>query len=446
MRRRIHGSTLTLATVLAGLCPAATGMQQARPSTPGGVPAEIHLQGLGGPGTQPFTAGTTCLASLEDQAGGGCLKACSIPTAGLLFPYPGIDNTFGGAAFVGGGRNNQATGPHATVTGGRDNLATGYYTTVGGGLDNEASGATDIIGGGSFNQATGGGATVGGGNFNYATGFRSTIAGGGNNRAFGFKSTIGGGEQNSASARYSAVLGGWSNDASGGYASVGGGWDNDADAYYATVGGGKNNTASGRSSTVAGGAANLAYGNLSATVGGGVNAAMGDFSLAAGRRAKADHDGSFVWGDSQVVDKTSSAADEFNVYCSGGARFFTNSAATTGVLIAPGGGSWSSVSDRASKENLLPVQPRAVLEGVVSLSLSTWNYRDQDDSIRHMGPMAQDFRAAFGLGVSDELIDTVDPDGVALAAIQGLHALVREQEAEIETLRERLGRLEARQN
>ena len=59
--------------------------------------------------------------------------------------------------------------------------------------------------------------------------------------------------------------------------------------------------------------------------------------------------------------------------------------------------------------------------------------------------MAQDFHAAFGLGVSDKLIDTIDPDGVALAAIQGLHALVEENEmrlaekdAEIAELREQV--------
>ena len=54
-----------------------------------------------------------------------------------------------------------------------------------------------------------------------------------------------------------------------------------------------------------------------------------------------------------------------------------------------------------------------------------------------MRPMAQDFHAAFGLGVSDKLIDTIDPDGVALAAIQGLHALVQEKDAEIAELRSR---------
>ena len=66
------------------------------------------------------------------------------------------------------------------------------------------------------------------------------------------------------------------------------------------------------------------------------------------------------------------------------------------------------------------------------MPLSTWNYKAQDDSIRHMGPMAQDFHAAFGLGVSDKLIDTVDTDGVALAAIQGLHDLAQEREVELD--------------
>ena len=171
---------------------------------------------------------------------------------------------------------------------------------------------------------------------------------------------------------------------------------------------------------------------------------MGNYSFAAGRFATANHSGAFVWADTQLgVNKTSSLADEFNVYCTGGARFFTNSGATTGVLLAPGGGSWSAVSDRDSKENVEPVDGRAVLERLVALPLATWNYKAQDDSIRHMGPMAQDFHAAFGLGVSNKLIDTIDPDGVALAAIQGLHVLVQERDAEIAELRERLERLEA---
>jgi len=101
------------------------------------------------------------------------------------------------------------------------------------------------------------------------------------------------------------------------------------------------------------------------------------------------------------------------------------------VLLAAGGNSWSAVSDRAAKEHFEPVDVRAVLDAVAAMPITTWNYKTQGDTVRHMGPMAQDFRAAFGLGVSDKLIDTIDPDGVALAAIQGLNEIVAAKDAEI---------------
>ncbi len=59
-----------------------------------------------------------------------------------------------------------------------------------------------------------------------------------------------------------------------------------------------------------------------------------------------------------------------------------------------------------------------------------------------MGPMAQDLYAAFGLGDSDKSICTIDADGVALAAIQGLHEIVKEKDAEIAEMRARLAKLE----
>jgi hypothetical protein len=61
-----------------------------------------------------------------------------------------------------------------------------------------------------------------------------------------------------------------------------------------------------------------------------------------------------------------------------------------------------------------------VLAKVAAMPVMTWNYRTQDESIRHIGPTAQDFRAAFGLGENNKTISTIDPSGVALAAIQGL--------------------------
>lgn len=83
-------------------------------------------------------------------------------------------------------------------------------------------------------------------------------------------------------------------------------------------------------------------------------------------------------------------------------------------------------SDRNAKEDFTPVNARLVLEKVVGLPITEWHYRTQKES-RHIGPMAQDFRAAFGLGRDEKHITSVDADGVALAAIQGLNAKLEEQ-------------------
>ena len=109
--------------------------------------------------------------------------------------------------------------------------------------------------------------------------------------------------------------------------------------------------------------------------------------------------------------------------------------------MAPGGGSWTSVSDRNAKENFKPVNATEVLEKVAALPLSNWNYKSQDANIRHLGPMAQDFKAAFGLGESDKGITTIDADGVALAAIQGLNQKLEERNSEIRELKQELAQL-----
>lgn len=93
-------------------------------------------------------------------------------------------------------------------------------------------------------------------------------------------------------------------------------------------------------------------------------------------------------------------------------------------------------SDATRKRNAQPVDPDAVLEGVARLPIERWQY-DNDDAY-HLGPMAQDFSAAFGLGVNDRTIATVDGDGVALAAIQALHRRVEELTAQLEALHRQL--------
>ena len=94
-------------------------------------------------------------------------------------------------------------------------------------------------------------------------------------------------------------------------------------------------------------------------------------------------------------------------------------------------------SDRNLKENFASVSPREVLEKVAALPISRWNFKG-DAATPHVGPMAQDFHAAFSLGTDDKHIATVDADGVALAAIQGLNEKVESGKQKTETRMEKL--------
>ncbi len=105
------------------------------------------------------------------------------------------------------------------------------------------------------------------------------------------------------------------------------------------------------------------------------------------------------------------------------------------------GSSWINASDRNLKEGFRPVDPEAVLDKVVALPVQTWSYKAQPEQ-QHLGPVAQDFRAAFGLGGDDRSIATVDESGVALAAIQGLNQKLEQKQAQVLELQRRVERLE----
>ena len=90
-----------------------------------------------------------------------------------------------------------------------------------------------------------------------------------------------------------------------------------------------------------------------------------------------------------------------------------------------------SSSDRALKENFASVDPDDVLEAVRRLPVQTWNYTAESASVRHIGPMSQDFAAAFGVGPDDRHITAVDANGVCLAAIKALAGQVEELEAKL---------------
>jgi hypothetical protein len=375
--------------------------------------------------------------------GDRALRLEPVQLAGI--PHPNViggspDNSISASArsatIAGGGRAlsgdpssaNEVLGTWGTVGGGGGNTARDT-ATVGGGRSNSA-GPEATVGGGRNNSAGAGGATIAGGSNNTAgPNGLTTVGGGFGNTASGFEATVGGGRDNTAG-------GGGPTSPGGTNATVGGGLRNTASGGQATVGGGSDNTASGADATVAGGHRNTASAN---------------FSFAAGRRAVAQHSGAFVWTDSNDFVLGSQQANQFNARATGGVRFISAISATgsptAGVRLVPGESAWRTLSDRRSKENLRAVDGREVLRRLAALQISNWNWRAQDPRVRHMGPTAQDFRDAFGLGKGRRTISTVDADGVALAAIKGLNERSEELEAENEEFREALAeqseRLEA---
>jgi trimeric autotransporter adhesin len=205
---------------------------------------------------------------------------------------------------------------------------------------------------------------------------------------------------------------------------------------------------------VAIGHTNRAAGQGSVALGERVHAS-GDWSVALGRRAHAKHTGSFAWADAITTDSLRSTANnQFSIRASGGLRLFTNSTITSGVTMNAGGSTWNAVSDRARKENFAYVDGEDVLARLRQVPVTSWNYIAEGQHVRHIGPMAQDWHAAFGLNDDPLTINQGDFDGVSLTAIQALDARTREVpemaaelsalRSENAALRRRLERLEAR--
>jgi hypothetical protein len=339
-------------------------------------------------------------------------------------PQNSVSANVRGATIAGGG---VSTGdPEPTLQVEAPNQVFDSYGTIGGGYANRAGLSNADVLDAPF-------ATVGGGRQNFASGYSATIAGGSSSTASGFGSFVGGGNANSASGTYSAIAGGQGNQVA---------------EYYAFVGAGNGNQATGLSSSVLAGNDNIASG-LFSVAWGLQSEARGDYSVAIGRRAKTfvsanNAIGAFVWADSNDFDFAQSTDNRFAVRATGGAYFVTainaSGGATESFYVAPTGdvvstGEISAVafnptSDRNAKQNFAPVDNDAVLAAVASLPLASWSYRSDPHATRHIGPTAQDFRAAFDVGRDDKSIATVDADGVALAAIQGLNAKLEARIAE----------------
>jgi trimeric autotransporter adhesin len=379
-------------------------------------------------------------------------------------------------AAVGGGLGNDTTGQSATVSGGADNFARGDWNTIGGGRGNEtgalvdatvgggagnrALGQTSVVGGGFDNRAEAILAVIGGGIGNRALGASSVIAGGSENRAEAATATVGGGRDNLVQGVDATVGGGRGNVAFGPESTIAGGNNNSSPGFRATVGGGFDNRAIGGASTIVGGEFNRTRGSFSTVGGGHGNCAGGDYNWVGGRNSKvllgttdapsegacdwrsgsrpASARGVFLWADSLDQPWLGDSDNIFWVRATGGVRFGTAVHATqhyptAGVSLAAGASSWGSLSDRNAKSDIAEADGDAVLDALVAMPMFHWRWTTEPEGRRHLGPMAQDFHAAFGLnGDDDRHILTIDGIGVALTATRALAQRVRVLEAERE--------------
>jgi len=337
-------------------------------------------------------------------------------------------------SFIGAGDNNSVSAQEGFVGGGTAGTISGSYSGIAAGYNDTVSGVASFAGAGAFNTVSGQDAFVGSGEGNTASGEGSFVGAGGTssaNQASGQDSFIGAGDSNTTKAASSFIGGGSNNSIT-------------APAAWSVLAGGFKNTVSGEYASLGGGFENSATGSYSTVPGGAENQAIGAASFAAGYRAEAAHNGSFVWSDyvpgsGVVKDK---AADQFVVRASGGTVFYSNEAGTSGVQLTAGSGAWANLSDRNAKTEIVPLDDASILASVVRLPVSSWQYKSER-GVRHVGPMAQDFYAAFGVGTDDRHITSIDEDGVALAAIKALNAENAGLQAENATLRQRLARDEA---
>jgi hypothetical protein len=379
------------------------------------------------------------------------LKLCVWSALSVLAPGVLADGSGSGLGswigYTSGG--NQATGLNSAVAAGSNNLASAQGAFVGAGTANQANGISSLVIGGFDNRAVAIDSLVGAGAGHRATGARSVIVGGGYNVASGGWSFIGGGGRD-GSASTPAGTDAKDQIASGNFSTIGGGQGNRTGPNaFSTVTGGAFNTASGGFAAVGGGFNNTANGNSATVAGGYSNIASGDFSFAAGRDAVAAGNGTFVIADASTpLQFPAYVANAFAARYTGGFTFASSvdpgtGFYATGCQLFSGGGSWACSSDRETKTAFDVIDSQSILQNVADMPITRWRFQGEADDIRHIGPMAQDFRAAFGLGHNDKSISMLDAQGVALAAIQGLHRLGQEKDARIVALEQRVAEVES---
>ena len=377
-------------------------------TVPGGrgvqVDARISLAGLSGPWT--------------DSAGNNGTFAFSASTGGSPRPAPpGIPpaiNLLADGGLLAGGTFNignlPASGPGTRMMWHPRKAAFRAGAIDAAQWDDANIGAYSIAVGVGTTASGGASAAMGSGTLASSS---FAVAMGDHTVASGFASTAFG-QQTTASTDYSMATG---------HGSVASGSASTAMGYQTT--------ASGLVSTAVGNTT-TAFGSYSTAMGSHTIARAAN-STVMGSLAETGFAavGSFVYGDNstnQVV--ASNSPNQFLVRAAGGVVFWSTAATTfptsPGVALFTGDSAWSTLSDVDSKENFEDLAGEDVLARLAQMPVREWNYKAQDAAIRHVGPTAQDFHAAFGLGVDPRRIGTVDADGIALAAIKALETRTRE--------------------
>ena len=351
-------------------------------------------------------------------------------------------------SFIGGGYNNniQTYANYATIGGGFHNSIQGdqssavigliYGATIAGGLDNFISTNAD-------------GATIGGGSRNMiqSYSYSSVISGGFSNIVGGLTATLGGGSQNQATNNYATVPGGFANIA-GGSGSFAAGqqaqamhqgafvWADSQNASFPST---ANDQFLIRAQGGVGVGTNAPAASLDIASSGGI----GFPQLRLDQQQANDYSRLRFQPSSLAYWDIAVGANAMNFYVSGVGNAM--SLATNGNLTVAGTVTAHGVlltSDRNAKENFTPLDGLAVLAKVAALPVTQWNYKSDSKTEQHIGPMAQDFQAAFQLSADDKHISVVDEGGVALAAIQGLNQKLDAKDAEIADLKARLEKIE----
>lgn len=386
---------------------------------------------------------TNYVGSLAEDGfiGGGTFDTVLAIQASIVGGFSNVIEAGAAYSAIAGGNNNRVKSAWSFIGAGANNIINGSQSVICGGgtlfTGNTTNGTWNFIGCGDELTASGDFSLVVGGEKNDVSGGWAAILGGENNTNSGKWAIIGGGDSNTVAGDFGIIVGGENNLNAGQWSVIGGGQLDTilADAFNSVISGGHLNKISDDHGVICGGHNNQVNGRHGMIPGGRNCQANGDYSIAFGHFAVAAHDGAFVWADSTNAVLQSTAKNQFLVRASGGVKFFSNQDTTTGVELAAGGGSWSSISDSTKKANIREVDYQQVLSKLESMPIKQWSYKSQSEDIEHIGPMAQDFYAAFGLGDDNLTINTIDPDGIALAAIKALMQTQRELQESVNELK-----------